>query len=207
MFEAGAFDLKLYGQCYLNVIWSQDRTTISEVYHVPCANVRCGKVNDNDEVTQFYYSTDWEHVSQNPPQVIPAFSANDRTAASQMLQIKLYNPQSFYYGLPDYIGSLSWIDADAKVADFHSSSLENGLFPSMVINFRSGVPSDEERQKLERLIYDKFEAQATRVSSSLPTQTVQTRHRRLRHSNQATHKRPTLSIQNRSLHKCCQATA
>ena len=26
----------------------------------------------------------------------------------------------------------------------------------MVINFRSGVPSDEERQKLERLIYDKF---------------------------------------------------
>ena len=154
--KRAAFDLKLYGQCYLNVIWSQDRTTISEVHHVPCANVRCGKVNDDDEVTHFYYSTDWEHVSQNPPQVIPAFSSNDRTAASQMLQIKLYNPQSFYYGLPDYIGSLSWIDADAKVADFHSSSLENGLFPSMVINFRSGVPSDEERQKLERLIYDKF---------------------------------------------------
>ena len=167
--KRAAFDLKLYGQCYLNVIWSQDRTTISEVHHVPCANVRCGKVNDDDEVTHFYYSTDWEHVSQNPPQVIPSFSANDRTAASQMLQIKLYNPQSFYYGLPDYIGSLSWIDADAKVADFHSSSLENGLFP-MVINFRSGVPSMR-TPKAGRLIYDKFEAQATRVSSLLPTQT------------------------------------
>lgn len=154
--KRSAFDLKLYGQCYLNVIWSQDRTTISEVHHVPCANIRSGKVNDEDEVTHFYYSTDWENVSQHPPQVIPAFTPSDRTAASQIVQIKLYNPQSFYYGLPDYIGSLSWIDADAKVADFHSSSLENGLFPSMVINFRSGVPSDEERQKLERLIYDKF---------------------------------------------------
>ena len=105
--------------------------------------------SDEDEVTHFYYSTDW--ARQPKPASYPCLSANDRTAASQMLQIKLYNPQSFYYGLPDYIGSLSWIDADAKVADFHSSSLENGLFPSMVINFRSGVPSDEERQKLERL--------------------------------------------------------
>ena len=61
--KRAAFDLKLYGQCYLNVIWSQDRTTISEVHHVPCANVRSGKVNDEDEVTHFYYSTDWEEIA------------------------------------------------------------------------------------------------------------------------------------------------
>ena len=33
--KRAALDLKLYGQCYLNPIWSQDRTTISEVHHVP----------------------------------------------------------------------------------------------------------------------------------------------------------------------------
>lgn len=154
--KRAAYDLKLYGQCFLNPIWSQDRTQIVEVHHVPAANVRAGKADDSDKVSTYYYSTDWTSVGQNPPQAIPAFCTTDRTAASTIVHIKMYNPQSFYYGLPDYIGALSWIDADRQIAEFHSSSLENGLFPSMVINFRSGVPSDEERQKLERLIYDKF---------------------------------------------------
>lgn len=151
-----AFDLKLYGQCYLNPIWNENRTSIVEVNHIPASAVRAGVANDDDEVEVYWHSADWSNLSQNPPQAIPAFNPQDRIAASSIVHVKLYNPQSFYYGLPDYIGGLSWAYADKQIAEFHASSLQQGLFPSMLINFKNGIPTDEERMKIERLIYDKF---------------------------------------------------
>ena len=148
------FDLKLYGQCYLNVIWSQDRTTISEVHHIPACTIRCGIADDEDNVKLFYHSTDW--YSNKEPNVIPAFSTSDRTAASQLLHIKLYSPLSFYYGLPDYLSSTNYIQVDSDLSAYHKSNITNGLFPSCMINFRDGVPTQEDRAELERLIYNKF---------------------------------------------------
>ena len=66
------FDLKLYGQCYLNVIWSQDRSTISAVHHIPASTVRCGVADDEDNVQLFYHSTNW--YSNKEPNPIPAFN-------------------------------------------------------------------------------------------------------------------------------------
>ena len=154
--KKAALDLKLYGQCYLNPIWSQDRTSIVQVHHIPAATIRSGKANDNDDVELYYHSADWSDPAKNPPQPIPAFNPQDRTAASSVVHIKLYNPTSFYYGLPDYIGGITWAYADKQIAEFHASSLQQGLFPSMLINFKNGVPTEDERMKIERLIYDKF---------------------------------------------------
>lgn len=154
--KKACLDLKLYGQCYLNPIWSQDRTTIAEVHHVPSGNIRAGVANDDDEVEVYWHSADWSDVAKNPPQAIPTFNPKDRTSASSLVHIKLYNPTSFYYGLPDYIGGITWAYADKQIAEYHASSLQQGLFPSLLINFKSGVPTEDERQKIERLIYDKF---------------------------------------------------
>lgn len=154
--KQAALDLKLYGQCYLNPIWSEDRTNIVEVHHIPASNIRAGVANDDDEVELFWHSADWSDISKNEPQPIPAFNPQDRTAASSVVQIKLYNPTSFYYGLPDYIGGITWAYADKQIAEFHASSLQQGLFPSMLINFKNGIPTEDERMKIERLIYDKF---------------------------------------------------
>lgn len=149
-----ALDLKLYGQCYLNPIWSVDRSTIAEVHHLPVANVRCG-VAEDDVVTKYYYATNWG--SQVVPKVIPAFSAEDRTAASTVIQIKLYSPVGFYYGIPDYIGSTAYIDVDIEVGDFHLANIQNSLFPSCMINFHNGIPTEEERRTLEEEINRKFQ--------------------------------------------------
>lgn len=154
--KRAALDLKLYGQCYLNPIWSQDRTTIAEVHHIPAASIRAGKANDQDEVEVYYHSADWSQPTKYVPQAIPAFSTQDRTAASQIVQIKLYNPTSFFYGLPDYIGGVSWVECDKRIAEFHAANLQSGLFPSMLISFNNGVPTEEERRRMEQLIYDKF---------------------------------------------------
>lgn len=153
--KRAALDLKLYGQCYLNPIWSVDRTTIAEVHHLPVAHMRCGLAGDEDRITEYYYSALW--TAQSVPKVMPAFSHEDRVAASTVVHIKLYSPVGFYYGIPDYVGSTSYIDVDIEVGDFHLSNIQNGLFPSMMINFNNGVPSEEERRMLEQEINRKFQ--------------------------------------------------
>jgi len=150
-----ALDLKLYGQCYFNVIWSEDRQTVAAVHHVPAATIRCAPANDEDEVTLFYHSSDWNDNTIQP-QPIPAFNTSDRTAASQLIHCKMYNPLSFYYGLPDYLGSSNYIEVDASLGSYHLNSISNGFFPSTLLNFSDGVPTQEERAELERLIYNKF---------------------------------------------------
>ena len=149
-----AFDLELYGNCYFNIIWSQDRSTISKIHHVPAATVRCGVADDEDQVPVFYHKTNW--ANNDKPQAIPKFSTSDRTAASQILHIKNYNPLSFYYGLPSYIGSQNYIQVDAALGEYHLNSINNGFFPSTILSFNGGVPTQEERADLERLIYNKF---------------------------------------------------
>ena len=149
-----AFDLELYGNCYFNIIWSQDRSTISKIHHVPAATIRCGKENDEDQVELFYHKANW--ANNDKPQAIPAFSTSDRTAASQILHIKIYNPLSFTYGLPSYTGSQNYIQVDAALGEYNLNSINNGFFPSTILNFNSGTPTQEEQAALERLIYDKF---------------------------------------------------
>jgi len=160
-----AFDYKLYGNAYLNIIWSTDRTHIAEVHHVPSGYIRSGKADDTDKVPLYYHSTDWASVGNGvysngqavaEPYVIPAFSSSDRTAASQILHIKQYNPISFFYGISDWIGGTRWVDLDRQIAEFHSSNLSSGLFPSLAISMNNGVPTDEERRRIEQLIYEKF---------------------------------------------------
>ncbi len=153
--KKAAFDLKLYGQCYLNIIWSQDRTTVSRVHHLPAATMRCGIADDEDKVPLFYHKKDWAK-QQEEPLVIPAYDTNDRAAASQCLHIKMYSPLSFYYGASDYESGTAYAQIEADLAAYHLSSINQGFFPSTIMNFNSGVPTEEERAELERLVYNKF---------------------------------------------------
>lgn len=153
--KKAAFDLKLYGQCYLNIIWSQDRSTVSRVYHLPAATMRCGIADDEDEVPLFYHKKEWAK-QQEEPLVIPAFNTKDRTAASQCLHIKMYSPLSFYYGASDYESGTAYAQIEADLAAYHLSTINQGFFPSTIMNFNSGVPTEEERAELERLVYNKF---------------------------------------------------
>tara|TARA_R110001583_G_scaffold14932_2_gene61973 strand:+ start:51 stop:2018 length:1968 start_codon:yes stop_codon:yes gene_type:complete len=151
-----SFDLKLFGSCYINVIWNKTKTAIAEIKHIPAQYIRSGKVNSFGEVTEYHYSFDWANTSQNKPRVIKAFNPDDRTESSQLMQVKEYNPQSFYYGIPDYIGGTDYIRLDMSIAELHLANVDNNFFGSAMISFNNGIPTDEERQEVERKINQKF---------------------------------------------------
>jgi hypothetical protein len=153
-----AFDLKLFGLCYVNIIWNKPRTRIVELKHCPAQYIRAGKSDAYGDVTDYFYSANWElyKKSEYKPRCYKAFNSEDRTDASQILCIKDYSPGTYYYSLPDYQGSTSYIQLDMEIAQFHLSNIKSGMFPSMAINFANGIPTREERQKIERQVNAKF---------------------------------------------------
>jgi len=151
-----AFDLKLFGMCYVNTIWNKPRTKIVEMYHIPAQYIRSGKTDGYGNVNEYYYSADWTNTRKHKPRTYKAFDEKDRTSASQVLCIKDYSPGSYYYSLPDYQGSTSYIQLDMEIAQFHLSNIKSGMFPSMAVNFANGVPTREERRTIERQINSKF---------------------------------------------------
>ena len=153
-----AFDLKLHGYCFINAIWNKTRTKVVEMKHVPAQTIRTGHSNMYGEIETYYYSADWLDYRKivNKPKGIPAFNTKDRSNPSQLLMIKDYTPNCFYYSTPDYVGSTAYIQLDTEIAEFHLNNVQNGLFPSMMISFNNGIPTDEERMKIERKLLEKF---------------------------------------------------
>ena len=151
-----AFDLKLFGMCYVNTIWNRPRTKIVEVRHIPAQYIRSGKQDAYGNVNEYYYSADWTNTRKNKPRHYKAFDLKDRKDANQVLCIKDYSPGSHYYATPDYQGSTSYIQLDMEIAQFHLSNIKSGMFPSMAINMANGIPTREERRTIERQINAKF---------------------------------------------------
>jgi len=152
-----AMDLKLFGGCYVNIIWSRDRSKIAKIKHIGAQYIRSGKMIDG-EVDTYYYSADWSkwRKGEYRPRPYRAFSTEDRSSASQILMIRDKNPALFYGFCPDYIAATDYVQLDLEIAQFHLSNITSGMTPSMAINFANGVPTDEERKTIERQINAKF---------------------------------------------------
>jgi len=148
-------DLKLFGQCSMQVIYSKDRTKIARVEHIPVEQLAAEKCNDKGEIEAYYYSSNWEKYNRiNQLKRIPAFGYSKE--AIEILYVKPYRAGYKYYSTPDYQGGLQYADLEEEISNFHINNIQSGLSPSMLINFNSGTPSAEEREQIERRIYDKF---------------------------------------------------
>ncbi len=149
------FDIKLYGMAYLNVIWNKPRTRIACIKHLPVHTMRSGVADTEGGVTEYYYKPDWRHRTHKE-KTIPAFDLENRTAASTCFQVKRYTPSYHYYALPDYAGATNYIELDREISEFHLNNIRRGFFPSMLLSFKNGVPTQEERRVIEQKVIQKF---------------------------------------------------
>ena len=154
-----AFDFKLQGAFALNIVWSQDRTQIAEIYHLGVDKIRAEKPNELGRVDAYYVSADWSNTRINKPYRVPAFNTNDRTSANQILYTGLYSPNMNAYYTPDYVAANNWALVDQRVAEFHLNNISNGFASSFMISFANGVPTQEERFQIEQSLQAKFTGQ------------------------------------------------
>ena len=150
-----AHDLKLLGQCSMQIIYSKDRSQIVQVEHFPVETLRAEKNNGDGEVEAYYYCPDWKKAKPNEEHKrIPAFGMSQE--GLEILYVKPYRTGFYYYSPVDYQGGLQYSELEEEVANYHLNNIMNGLAPSMLINFNNGIPTEEERQMIEHRIQEKF---------------------------------------------------
>jgi hypothetical protein len=125
------------------------------MYHIPVQTLRAEKLYDNTRVEYYYYCTDWKDQRKIKDKIkIPAFGTSNEKR--EVLYIKDYSPNLYYYSLPDWVSALQFAIAEAELSNLHINSITNGFLPTLMINFNNGVPAPEERQTIEDLLYSKF---------------------------------------------------
>jgi hypothetical protein len=146
VFNKAMLDEILYGGHSLQVIWSRDRQTIAEVYHVPFETVRKGKPSEFGQINSYFVSQDWMNWRRkyNTPKEITAFSTKDRSNPVQMIYSQQYFPTEIYPN-PTYVASVPYILTDYEIGRHHLNAIKNGLATNFILNISSGIPSEEEQ--------------------------------------------------------------
>jgi hypothetical protein len=150
-----SFDLKLFGNAAYQVYWNDDHTKIIKFYHVPVQYLRAEKLYDEPKIQNYYYCTDWHDQRKvKDKKKIPAFgTSNERM---EILWIKNYSPNLYYYSLPDWTAAMQFSFVEAELSNLHLNNIENGFLPTIMLNMNNGIPAPEERETIESLLYSKF---------------------------------------------------
>ena len=145
-------DLEIFNGVAIEVAWKPNgKYTLN---HIPF-----GRIRSNIDSSKFYYNTDWQRYNNKvKPIEYEPFDENKRDVKKRYLYYyKVYNPASYTYPIPSYIGAVSWINTDIEIANFHYNNIKNGFFGGSMITFISGEPTQEEK----RVISDMFKMSKT----------------------------------------------
>jgi len=149
------YDLKLMGQCAVQVIYAKGRKKIAQLEHMPIETLRAEKCNDDGDIPAYYYFKDWANIKRSDtPLRIPAYGMSNQDI--EIYYIKPYKSGFYYYSPVDYQGGLQYAELEEEVSNYHLNNIMNGLAPSMLINFNNGTPNQEERALIESKIARKF---------------------------------------------------
>jgi len=149
------YDLKLMGQCAVQVIYNNNRSKIAKLEHIPVETLRAEKANEDGDIPAYFYYKDWSKLKPNErPLRIPAYGMSKEPI--EIYYIKPYKAGFYYYAPVDYQGGLQYAALEEEISNYHLNNILNGLAPSMLINFNNGTPNQEERQLLEQKIAQKF---------------------------------------------------
>ena len=161
VYEKATLDYLVFGGFALNPIWNRAGDKIVELYHLPMANIRSGKLNEDDKVDEYYYSANWENVRKYPPTRYASYSMTDNKGdnASQIFYNFNYSPGLEVYPLPSYMGAVNDIELDARISRFHNANISNGMSPSLFINMPNGMPSPDEQRSMYRDLVDSFSSE------------------------------------------------
>lgn len=150
-------DLEIFGGFALSVLWAKDKKNIAQIYHTPFQNIRSGKVNDKNQVTDYYYFDEWSKYTRiTDAQRYPAFSPFADKGQPQIFYCKKYSPTNLYYPIPGYVGGINDINTLQEISNFHNACITNNFQPGIMIIFRGPRPSEEEQDVIMKALTEKY---------------------------------------------------
>ena len=143
-------DIKLLGQCAMQVIYTKDRKKIAQVHHIPVQLLRAEKCNEDGKVEGYYYSDDWTDTKKYQPKRISAFGCSKDPI--EIFFVKPYSVGMKYYALVDYTGGIPYTVLEEDISEYLINECERGFSGRSVVNFNNGVPAEEQQLMIKNKV-------------------------------------------------------
>lgn len=146
-----AYDLEVYGAFAINPVWSKDRKSITEINYIDVSKLRVQAPDEEHKYPQienYWISDGWENTRKYPAVLYQGFSTRSKKRSQQIYYVKDQRAGQEYYGVPEYLSAIRWMEIDWLVGDFHMNNINNGFAPSYIVSLPFMGGSDEERASL-----------------------------------------------------------
>lgn len=147
--KRAALDFEIFNAFAFEVIWSNDKESITSIQHLPIHKLRIGIEGEGLEFPHMWYSNDWKKYKKEgyEPEMIPMFDDLNRGGKQVYVYVD-YNPATDgLYPIPTYSEIFNWIETDYQISKFHLNQVKQGYSPSFILNFATGIPSEEEQDE------------------------------------------------------------
>mgnify|MGYP003108457318 FL=1 len=145
------------GNAYPHIVKSGDFTAL---YCYDATTVRKGKRKDIAYLSNFWRDIE---LSTTPSMQYPVNELefyNNTNQQEFLIHVMRKYPEFNFYGLPDYVGALDWIDIEYRMSKYNIDKFDNGFFPSVLIQMFGEVPDGMNAQQYVEKIKDKFTGEA-----------------------------------------------
>lgn len=163
-----AIDVAYFDGLYWQALFERGGK-LSKLKNVDFSTIRSGKMNDQGDIEEFYFSSDWEFATRKhtfkpeekiyEPLPIASWGSSDRALTrerGQLIQVKSYKPGKLFYAEPSYLAATNYIEISAQLAELHKNNIDNGMVGSMHIHLYEDLSDTEKRRKVEKAINSKF---------------------------------------------------
>lgn len=148
-----ATDLEIFGGYAVEPIISRGGDKIAELAHIDFSKIRVSK-----DGAKFFFAGDWSDRKVTEREDFKEFVPFDpeNPQENSLIYYKTYRPNLQEYPLPSYIGAIPYIEAEAEIANYSLSNIQNGFSGSWLINFHNGQPTEAEQEYIESMLKKKF---------------------------------------------------
>ena len=149
--EKVSIDLEVYGAFALNVVWSKDRESISEINYIDVAKVRIEAPDPKfkyPSLLNYWFCDNWSNPRKNPPVLYQGFSTRYKRSRSQIYYIKQHQAGNEFYSRVGYLPAIRSMETDWLIQDWQMNGVKNGYTPGYIITIPGMGSSPEQRRAI-----------------------------------------------------------
>ena len=143
-------DLKMLGQCAMQVLYSKDHKKVISVQHISVHLICPEKCNKEGKIANYYYSDNWDNVKEYAPMKVPAF--NTSNSDTEILFVKPYSVGMKYFSNVDYQGGLPYATLEEEIAQYLITEVQNSFSGTKIVNVNGGRYTDEQQDDISNKI-------------------------------------------------------
>lgn len=156
LIEKCTTDFVYFGAFAVQAILNESGNRFS-FYHTPVNQVRFAPYNERNIIEKAYLCTDWSRAqkNRNVAEIDMFGSETPKKQKQYLLYFKPYQPNNYYYAVPEFMSAANYIAADAALSQYYNNYIRNNFSANLSIKFPY-EPTDDKKEELYRNLMASF---------------------------------------------------